>query len=122
MPTAPALIGWRPSDANRSPLPRAGRGAPADRVPGDRRTAAGRRVTWLKILLIVGLWLAVPIATAVAAGRSDRWRRVLIAVTVFSFAWSPLATLDYQIGSHYNARGWEFCFAEVLALGLLLAR
>jgi hypothetical protein len=79
-------------------------------------------MTALKLALVLGLWAAATIGAALAADRSDRWRRLLIALAVFSFAWPPVATFNYQFGTHYNVRGIEFCFAEMIASGLLLAR
>lgn len=58
--------------------------------------------------------------TAWLTGRRAEWYRLGIALLMLSFLWQPIVTFGFQFDSRANVRGWEICWTDFIALGLLV--
>ena len=77
------------------------------------------------LLDIVKFFLAASVAGGlmVIIPLSCRWHKysILIWLALFGFSCiaDPITTADFHHGERHNVRGWEFCWPELIACGVL---
>ena len=71
-------------------------------------------------VLLAMLAAALPVVAASAAS-SPLWRRIWLALLILSAFADPMMTIDFHNEARHNVRGWEVCWPDLIAPGLITA-
>lgn len=79
-------------------------------------------VSLIKWLVVLGFGIVIPGLVVMTSMADRRWTRVWLVLLIALSIRFPVLTIDFHHGFRHNVRGWEICWSDYIALGLIAVR
>ena len=76
----------------------------------------------IKLAVVAAFGIVVPGIVMATSLANRRWTRIWLVLLIATAIRFPVMTIDFHHGFRHNVRGWEICWSDYIAMGLIATR